>query len=143
MNKNKLAQELYEGWSRVDVAFRLRILPRIAKSGVSAAQFEVLFALNHFGKKDVAIKDLAELSLKTSSAVTQLVAGLEKENLVKRVHSKTDRRVVHVSITNEGLTRFHELYSMMVSSVERTIVNLSDAEVREYIRINNKIAENI
>ena len=142
-DSNKLAKELYEGWSMVDVAFRLRILPKLQSLGVSSAQFEVLFALDHFGKKDVSVKDLAELSLKSSSATTQLIAGLEKQNLVERKHSSSDRRVVYVTLTGAGAAKFKEMHQMITDIVSDTISNLSESEAKEYIRINNKIAENI
>ena len=142
-NSYDLARELYDGWSVVDVAFRLQILPKFSDLDLTSAQFEVLFALDHFKDQDASIKDLAKLSLKSSSAITQLIAGLEEQELVQRVHSTTDRRVVHVKLTSKGSRKFEEAHQLIVQSVQETISNLSEAEIKEYIRINNKIAESI
>jgi DNA-binding MarR family transcriptional regulator len=139
----KLARQVYDGWIGVDTAFRLKIMPVISESTITFAQFEILFAIHHFGSKKPSVKDLATFTLKSSSAVTQLVAGLEKDNLVNHVRSTTDRRIVYITLTDEGHKAYNDLDSVLISSLQDVISGLSKQEVKDYIRINNKIAETV
>jgi len=50
----------------------------------------------------VTIKQLSEGMGLDSSAVSTLVARMEKKSLIKRVHGVEDRRTVFVQLTNEG-----------------------------------------
>ncbi len=77
--------------------------------------------------------------LKTSSAVTQLIAGMEDEKLVKRIHSTDDRRVVYVEMTQAGRELFNELYADMLKTVAQSTSGLSAAEIKQYIELNDKV----
>lgn len=48
---------------------------------------------------------LAEAVAITPSSATQMVEALERRKLVRRIRSRTDRRVVTVEITEEGRRR--------------------------------------
>lgn len=137
------AEQLYSGWAAVDMSFRARILPKLSELGVSMAQFEIMLILEHFGEKRLSIKDLAEASLKTSSAVTQLVGGLEKQRLIARMHAESDRRVVYVVLSQEGKKKVAQAHGNITEIMRGVTSNLSEKEMQAYIRINAKIVKNI
>ena len=137
----QLARQIYDGWIGVNNAFHAKLQPRMAQSPISFSQYEVLFAIHNLGIDTVSVKDLSQFMLKTSSAITQAVASLEKQKLVKRVHATEDRRVVHVKPTQKGTSAFKQMDDVIVSSLGEAISSLTPDEISEYIRINTKIAK--
>ena len=82
-----------------------------------------LIRLLHFAKGHRLTQfEIASEMQVTSSNVTFLVDGLEKEGLVQRLPHPTDRRTVHVQLTAEGET-FAEL---IVPSMARFMAAMLD-----------------
>jgi len=53
---------------------------------------------------------------------------LERQGLVRRVPSPTDRRVIYIDLTQVGETRFEELGPAMAESLEEVLSVLSASE---------------
>ncbi|GAI41773.1 unnamed protein product, partial [marine sediment metagenome] len=76
----------------------LRIKDDISWLRVSA----VLFIITRGGK--LTPTQLANLMLRSRNSVTNLIEGLEKDGLVRRYHTKKDRRTVYIEVTSAGLS---------------------------------------
>jgi DNA-binding MarR family transcriptional regulator len=79
----------------------------------------------------------------TSSAVTFLTDKLVDKGLILRKRGETDRRVVLVSITEEGARVLKELEALRRAAAERILEGLSDAELWGIAAILDKSASGI
>ncbi|MEZ4836037.1 MAG: flavin reductase [Caldilineaceae bacterium] len=77
-----------------------RINDHLRDYGLTVSQFGVLEALYHLGP--MCQGDLARKILKSSGNLTTVVDNLARDELVEHVRSDTDRRMVHVHLTDKG-----------------------------------------
>ncbi len=73
-------------------------------------RFDVMAALHRSGP-ELKMSELSRLLLVSNGNATAVVGRLVDDGLVARRPSSTDRRIVHVSLTDEGRRRFAELAS--------------------------------
>ena len=74
-----------------------------AKSGLSTSLFNVLRILRGSHPTALTCGEIGERTIARDPDVTRLVDQLRARGLVTRTRSRTDRRVVEVSITAKGL----------------------------------------
>ncbi len=73
----------------------------IRDCGLTTPQILVLQAAH--GLKKVTIRKISEQISLSQATVTTILNRLEQKNLVRRVRSSTDKRAVHVELTDTGL----------------------------------------
>lgn len=73
---------------------------RMAEQGASLARTKLLLFLHKRGPARAA--DIADFFDNAPRTVTEAIDGLERDGLVARTPDAHDRRVKHVSITDEG-----------------------------------------
>jgi DNA-binding MarR family transcriptional regulator len=77
-----------------------RIDVRMAEHGLTALQWKPLLMIK-LGRADTAA-DLARQHGSDTGAMTRMLDRLEAKGLLQRKRSETDRRVVHLELTDEG-----------------------------------------
>jgi DNA-binding MarR family transcriptional regulator len=91
-------------------------------------RFDVMAAL--YRRRDgVTMTELSRMLLVSNGNATAVVDRLEKERLVKRKASSTDRRSVSVALTTRGLTLFEQLAADHEREVNLLFAKLSDTDV--------------
>lgn len=91
-------------------------------------RFDVMAAL--YRKRDgVTMSELSRMLLVSNGNATTVVDRLEKDGLVARRPSETDRRTVYVALTADGFTEFEALAAGHEIEVAKIFENLSDADV--------------
>ena len=110
----------------------------ILDNKLTIPQFNVLQILAFKGS--IPLKNISNLLYVTGANITCIINNLEKEKLVKRVPSKTDRRVVLAEITPEGQELINKVYPIYVKNIEGSISDLSTIERNKLIKILGKIA---
>ena len=91
-------------------------------------RFDVMAAL--FRRRDgVTMSELSRMLLVSNGNATTVVDRLEKDGLVRRTPSASDRRTVHVALTPEGLTQFEGLAAEHEAEVSRLFAGLSGADL--------------
>jgi len=114
------------------------------ESGLTPPQYMILSAIAEMG--DTAIRNIADEVNLTQATVTTIIDKLENKNLIKRVRSDKDKRIVHATLTESGRNtvenapqmlqnQFLEKYSQLeeweqtylLSALQR-IVNLMQAD---------------
>ncbi|MBC7320741.1 MarR family transcriptional regulator [bacterium] len=90
-------------------------------------------ALKIIRDKRPTMGDLCELLYLSSSTVTELVDRLEDNNLVVRVRSREDRRVVILEITEEGIALLEKIQGEKLEVLNKAL-NLLDEIERDEIR---------
>lgn len=74
--------------------------------GISLQTFEVLLRIARAPESRLTMTELAGAMALTTGGVTRLADRLEKDGLVMRGACPGDRRVVHLTITDQGRTVF-------------------------------------
>lgn len=129
---------------------RLQPLQRAAtahlheRHGLSIAAFDVLASLRRSGapfRKTVG--ELAASSLLTSSAVTLRLDNLEREGLVRRIRTGTDRRQVHAELTDQGRERIDAIFEEHIGLEQRMLAGLDPREQAELARLLRKLSASV
>ena len=105
---------------------------------LSPPQVHLLFAIAN-RKDGFPVTELAEKTGVTPGAITQFVDALVEKGLVSREGDPGDRRVVRLKLTAMARQRYEKLRADYLGSVTRVFGVLSDDEIRELIRIFEKI----
>ncbi len=91
-------------------------------------RFDVLAAL--YRRRDgVTMSELSRMLLVSNGNATTVVDRLEKDGLVLRTPSTTDRRSVVVALTPEGLAHFEGLADDHEAEISRLFGGLSEADL--------------
>jgi DNA-binding MarR family transcriptional regulator len=88
---------------RLSTARLARLLRQQAGTGLSPSQTSVLASVGLHGP--LTLGRLARIEQVTPPTITRIVARMEEDGLVSRQVDETDRRIVRVRITDEGLRR--------------------------------------
>ena len=100
--------------------------------------------LHHIKRcKMINIKDLANLLGITSSAVTQIVDGLVKKELLLRKRNKEDRRILDIELSGKAISKFDSIKNTSFNTLSALFDVLDDEELQDYRDLNNKIASRI
>ncbi len=91
-------------------------------------RFDVMAALWR-RREGVTMSDLSRMLLVSNGNATAVVDRLERDGLVARAPSHTDRRTVFVALTQAGLAEFEVLAEGHEAEVERLFADLSDPDV--------------
>jgi DNA-binding MarR family transcriptional regulator len=78
----------------------------------------------------------------TSANITFLVDGLEKDELVRRVPSLTDRRTVYVELTDTGRAFADRIVPSLASFMAAMMQDFSDAEKRKLAMLLDRVRHN-
>ena len=89
--------------------------------------------------EEVAAKDLAEMLGVTPGAVTQFVDGLVDMGLVKREEDIMDRRIIRIKLTELARSKLEEFRKGYLASASQVFDILSDAEIKELVRLLDKV----
>ena len=106
----------------------LLVESHLTRQGVTPRQMDTLEALYHHPDHHLTPAALADLTLLTRSAMTSVLDGLEKKGLLQRGPHSSDRRMVMVSLTPEGVAYCDEHFPHRYADMERIVGCLSHQE---------------
>ena len=81
------------------------------------------------GARGVTMSELSRMLLVSNGNATAVVDRLEREGLVRRRPSDTDRRTVHVALTAEGLEQFENLANDHEAEVDSLFAALTESDL--------------
>lgn len=99
---------------------------RRAADGLTMTQFAVLEALLHCGP--LCQRDLAGKLLVTGANMTRVIDLMERDGLVERIRSQTDRRYISVDLTAKGRKKIAAIFPRHVADVVEAFSVLSSRE---------------
>lgn len=103
-----------------------------------------LFAMLLIDKrKEITMTELVEYINTPMSTATGIVDRLVKNGYINRGRSETDRRIVLLSLTNEGSQFISRLKELILGYVNVAIDGLNEEEKQFLIRIVLKIVNNL
>jgi MarR family 2-MHQ and catechol resistance regulon transcriptional repressor len=103
-----------------------RLSERNTIGDLTYSQFAVLEALYHLGPMTQGA--ISQKVLKSGSNMTTVIDNLERDGLVRRERDASDRRVIHVHLTNAGSNKVEEVFPGHVAALVEEFSVLSASE---------------
>lgn len=103
-----------------------RLSARNTIDDLTPSQFAVLEALYHLGSMTQG--EISNKILKSTSNLTTVIDNLERIGLVRRERNAKDRRVIHVHLTEVGMSKIEKLFPNHVAALVETFSSLSASE---------------
>jgi len=127
----------------VHFKFKQTLSECFRKQGLSITpeQFVVLDTLWDDGA--MSQQRLADIISKDKNSVTKLVDGLEKKQMLRRVPSKTDRRVNIIEVTDLANQIKAHATEVAIKSVNCILNGISDEDLQKVVEVFTKINCNI
>jgi DNA-binding MarR family transcriptional regulator len=94
-------------------------------SGLTPTQYNVLRILRGMSPQGIACQEIARRLITRDADLTRLLDRLEARGLVQRERQTNDRRVVHTTITADGLSLLAELDPITLEANQRALGHLS------------------
>lgn len=102
---------------------------------------EIFILLYVYRKSEVNMSMIAEYIHVPLNTATGIVGRMEKKNLISRYHSKDDKRVVKVAITEEGTRHIGSILKEIMRYVHVVMDRLSPEEIKMLFQTVSKIME--
>jgi MarR family 2-MHQ and catechol resistance regulon transcriptional repressor len=131
------ALDLWVKLARASAAFSHRTHEHIRTFGLTGSQFGALETLGHKGP--LTVGELCRKQLVTGGNMTVVIDNLEREKLVERVRSETDRRVILVHLTEKGKALFDDIFPKHAEHVAILASALDPSEQRNLARLLKKL----
>lgn len=77
---------------------------------------------------------------RSASRITNTLNALEEKHFVRRDHESDDRRKVTVHLTQTGRAYMEQEQRQLILALARALTCLNEGEVREYLRLNQKLS---
>jgi len=114
-----------------------RAIRVLKKSKINIPQFHILKVLQEEG--ECTMGQLAKRLYITTSAVTNLVTKLLKNNLVKRKHALRDRRLILIKITGRGKKIVAGVWNQVYGFFNSLLANLNQEEKKLWRKLWEKV----
>ena len=124
--KADLALSMWVKLARASATFGRLTGKDIEQHGLTQPQFGVVEMLGHLGPMTVG--EIGKRMLVTGGCVTVILDNLEKEELVERIRSVDDRRVIEVRLTDKGESVFRKIFGDHARRVAELASVLSEEE---------------
>ena len=115
--------------------------PMLERTGLTMREIHVLLFLANNPDYDTA-RDVAEYRGLVKSQVSQAVDLLATQGLLRRTPDGTDRRMVHLSITEAGAPLAREAQAIQAACGRRLLANFSPEDEAQFRRLLETVLEN-
>ncbi len=105
--------------------------------GLTGPQLTVIKLLETF--ENLSLSSLSERIRAQNSTVTGIIDRMEREELVRRERSTSDRRVVHIRLSDKGQKLARQIQVEPMEIFRGALLSLSQADLRDLLRIMNKL----
>jgi DNA-binding MarR family transcriptional regulator len=105
--------------------------------GLTGPQLTVIKLLETF--ENLSLSSLSERIRAQNSTVTGIIDRMEREGLVRRERSTTDRRVVHIRLSDKGQKLAQKIQVEPMEIFRGALQGLSQGDLKDLLRIMNKL----
>lgn len=109
--------------------------------GLTGPQLTVLKLLETF--QNLSLSSLSERIRAQNSTVTGIIDRMEREGLVGRERSTSDRRVVYIKLTEKGAKLAREIRVEPLEIFRSALISLSQGDLRDLLRILMKLQKRV
>lgn len=110
-----------------------------ADESLTFSQWTVLMALREWGHSTSA--ELARDICHDAGSLTRILDELEQRDLIARMRSETDRRVVSLSMTPQGLALVETLLPRVVAHWNELLGDFSHLEIKQLIKLLTRLTQ--
>ncbi|MBN9545788.1 MAG: MarR family transcriptional regulator [Alphaproteobacteria bacterium] len=110
-----------------------------ADQSLTFSQWTVLMALREWGHSTSA--ELARDICHDAGSLTRILDELEQRDLIARARSETDRRVVSLSMTPQGLALVELLLPRVVAHWNELLGDFSHLEIKQLIKLLSRLTQ--
>jgi len=136
--------ELYSvinGMASTAIARRLQKHFRNAGLEVTIEQWSILY---HLWKEDcLSQQELCNRTFRDKPSITRLIDNLEKQKLVKRVASQTDRRINLVCLTDAARELQQQTIDLANQTMEEALVGVNREEIESVKNVLQRVYDNL
>lgn len=123
------------------ISRRLQKNFRDATLDITVEQWSILY---HLWKEDAQPQQqLCDKSFRDKASLTRLIDNLEKQSLVERKPSPTDRRINLVCLTNKGKDLQQQTIDIANTTMDEALVNISKEEIDTVKNVLQKVYDNL
>lgn len=137
----ELSLKLFIVINRALEAMRKQATNDVKQYGLNLTEFGVLELLYHKGPQPIQV--IGKKVLLASSSITYVIDKLEEKELIVRESCPSDRRVIHVRLTDDGEKLIREIFPNHRRAIAEMFSSLSVEEKEEAIRLIKKIGMNV
>ena len=130
--------QLYQNFGKF---YTWQFTPLLERTGLSMREMNVLLFLANNPQYDTA-RDVTEFRGLSKSQVSQAVELLVAEGLVSRTPDSSDRRVVHLSLTEEAGPLAREAQALQNSCAARLLSGFGPKESDQLLTFLERVLEN-
>ncbi|MBO9619183.1 MAG: winged helix-turn-helix transcriptional regulator [Niabella sp.] len=129
------------GIASTAIARRLQKKFNQADLNMTIEQWSVLY---HLWKEDgISQQDLCQATFRDKPSMTRLVDNLEKAGMVKRVHSRADRRKNLITLTDKAKQMQDTCYGFAEETVEEALKGVSEDKIETCKQVLKVVYENL
>jgi DNA-binding MarR family transcriptional regulator len=119
-----------------------RVTKEMAREvGLTGPQLTVIKLLETFG--DLSLSNLSERIRAQNSTVTGIIDRMEREGLVSRERSASDRRVVFIRLSDKGRRLAQKIEVEPMQLFTQALADLSAADLKDFVRILGKLQKRV
>ncbi len=135
MDYKELAEELLRNMTRTaKMPFQKKV------EDISHGEKKILGFLT-FAKRSATSGELSEALYLTTPRVASALNSLSKKGFIERSRDANDKRIVIVTITEEGIHFMEEERKEALSMIEQTLEKLGEHDAKEFVRILKRITD--
>ena len=112
-----------------------KVTEELKNIGLTVPQITAIKFIAH--KKQVTVSELSEEMSITKATVSGILNRLENMNIIKRIRSKEDKRIVYIVFSDEGLSLAKDIKHIMNNCFENIFSNVSKEDL---ISIDNNLS---
>jgi DNA-binding MarR family transcriptional regulator len=136
--------ELYSvinGMASTAVARRLQKNFRNAGLEITIEQWSILY---HLWKEDcLSQQELCNRTFRDKPSITRLIDNLEKQNLVNRMPSKSDRRINLVCLAENAKNLQQQTIDLANQTMNEALIGIEKEEIETVKRVFQQVYDNL
>lgn len=136
----QLSLKLFIVMNRAVEELRKKATEDVKRHELNLSEFAVLELLYHKGPQPIQV--IGKKVLLASSSITYVIDKLEKKRLITREACSKDRRVYHVTLTDEGDALIKRIFPEHQQAIDAMFASLSTEEKETAIELVKKVGFN-
>lgn len=116
---------------------------RLAKVGLSVAQFDLLAQLVKAEPEHLKQSEIAQRLLVTKGNISGMLSRMTEQGTVRRVDDPNDRRSNRIVITNEGRELFEKGASIQQQLVDEMFDGIEPVKIQLLEEVVSQVGENL
>ncbi|MCU0674607.1 MAG: MarR family transcriptional regulator [Myxococcota bacterium] len=119
-----------------------RVTKEVARQhGLTGPQVTAIKVLENFGA--LSLTDLSARMSATNSTMTGIADRMERDGLVERIRSETDRRVVQIALTEKGRALAAQIPVASMALFADALRSLDEGDRRDLTRILRRLTDKV